>query len=130
MSGIFLNPDRSAFGALTRSGSNRRAPSLTIAASFVLLVACLYLAQAVLIPIALAILLTFVLGPATTALQRAGLGRATSVALVMVFVVCLLGAVGWIVAGQITTLAAELPKYRHNIIQKVRDLRSMGRAAL
>jgi predicted PurR-regulated permease PerM len=47
----------------------------------------------------------------------------------MVFVVCLLGAVGWIVAGQLTTLAAELPKYRHNIIQKVRDLRSMGKGS-
>jgi predicted PurR-regulated permease PerM len=30
-------------------------------------------------------------------------------------------------AGQITTLAAELPKYRNNIIQKVRYLRSMGK---
>jgi predicted PurR-regulated permease PerM len=126
LAGIFVNPDRSAFDALTRPDN---APSLTVAAGFVLLVACLYWAQAVLIPIALAILLTFVLGPATTALQRAGLGRATSVALVMVFVVCLLGAVGWIVAGQITTLAAELPKYRHNIIQKVRDLRSMGKGS-
>jgi predicted PurR-regulated permease PerM len=65
----------------------------------------------------------------TTALQRAGLGRAPSLALVMVFVVCLLGAVGWIVAGQLTTLAAELPKYRHNIVQKVRDLRSMGKGS-
>jgi predicted PurR-regulated permease PerM len=126
MYGIFVNRDRIALGALT---GNRGVPSLTVAAGFVLLVACLYLAQAVLIPIALAILLTFVLGPVTTALQRAGLGRAPSVALVMVFVVCLLGAVGWIVAGQLTTLAAELPKYRHNIVQKVRDLRSMGKGS-
>jgi len=77
-----------------------------------MLVACLYRARAVLIPIALAILLTFVLEPVTTALQRAGLSRAPSAILVMVFAVCLLGAVGWIVPGQLTTLAAELPKYR------------------
>jgi predicted PurR-regulated permease PerM len=59
MYGILVNPDRSALGTLT---GNRGVPSLTVAASFVLLVACLYWAQAVLIPIALAILLTFVLG--------------------------------------------------------------------
>jgi predicted PurR-regulated permease PerM len=121
-----LNPDRSAFDALTRPGN---APSLTVAASFVLLVACLYWAQAVLVPIALAILLTFVLGPVMTALQRAGLGRAPSVVVVIVLTLCLLGAIGWIVAGQVTSLAAELPKYRNNIIQKVRYLRSMGKGS-
>src|SRR5687767_11241698 len=119
-----VNPDRSAFDALMRPGN---APSLAVAASFVLLVACLYWAQSVLVPIALAILLTFVLGPVMTALQRAGLGRAPSVVVVIVLTVCLLGAIGWIVAGQVTSLAAELPKYRNNIIQKVRYLRSMGK---
>jgi predicted PurR-regulated permease PerM len=102
-------------------------PSLTTGLGFVLLVTSLYWAQAVLIPVALAILLTFVLNPVTTALQQAGLGRAPSVVVVIVLTVCLLGAMGWIVAAQVTSLAAEMPKYRANIIQKVRDLRSMGK---
>jgi predicted PurR-regulated permease PerM len=63
----------------------------------------------------------------TTSLQQAGLGRAPSVTVVIVLTLCLLGAMGWIVAAQVTSLAAELPKYRANIIQEVRDLRRMGK---
>jgi predicted PurR-regulated permease PerM len=121
-----VNPDRSAFDDRASSGGPR-ARSLTIGLGFFLLVASLYWAQAVLIPVALAILLTFVLNPVTTALQQAGLGRAPSVVVVIVLTLCLLGAMGWIVTAQVTSLAAELPKYRANIIQKVRDLRRMGK---
>jgi predicted PurR-regulated permease PerM len=121
-----VTADRSSFEALTRR-ANSSLPSLPVAASFVLLIACLYWAQAVLIPIALAILLTFVLSPVTTALQQAGLGRAPSVLVVIMLTACLLGAMSWIVYGQVTSLAAELPKYRTNIIQKVRHLRSLGK---
>jgi predicted PurR-regulated permease PerM len=122
-----VNPDRSAFDDRASSGGPR-ARSLTIGLGFFLLVASLYWAQAVLIPVALAILLTFVLNPVTTALQQAGLGRAPSVVVVIVLTLCLLGAMGWIVTAQVTSLAAELPKYRANIIQNVRDLRRMGKA--
>ena len=43
----------------TSGSSNEALPSLIVFASFVLVIACLYWAQAVLIPVALSIMLTF-----------------------------------------------------------------------
>jgi predicted PurR-regulated permease PerM len=95
-------PSASADGT---SRGRRRLPSLTIALIFVLVIAALYWAQAILIPFALAILLTFLLSPATIALQQTGLGRVPSVALVIVLTFCLLGTIGWVAAAQLTSLA-------------------------
>ena len=121
-----MNRDRRASHTPWERASDRLS-SVTITVIFVLIIASLYWAQALLIPVALAILLTFVLSPAAIALQQIGLGRVPSVALVIVLTFCLLAAIGWVAASQVTSLAAELPKYRHNITQKVRDLRSIGK---
>jgi predicted PurR-regulated permease PerM len=106
---------------------NRGLRSVTIAAAFVLVVTALYWAQAVLIPFALTILLTFLLGPLVSALQRAGLGRGPAVAVVILLTLFVLTTIGWITAAQIMSLAGELPSYRHNIRQKIRDFRGMGK---
>jgi len=100
-----------------------------IGASLVLVIACLYWAQAVLIPIALSILLTFVLSPVVGALERLRLGRIPSVILVAVLAFSLLGGIGWGIAPQITSLANDLPKYTKNIKQKIGDLRRAGKEA-
>ena len=114
----------------TAERRQRRLPSLTITVISALIVAALYFAQAVLIPFALAVLLTFLLSPAVSYLQQLRLSRGAAVALVIVLVFCALGGAGWIVTSQIGTLAAELPKYRHNIVEKVRYVRSMGKGGV
>jgi predicted PurR-regulated permease PerM len=101
--------------------------SLIVLVGFVLVIACLYWAQAVLIPVALAILLTFLLGPLVSALQQTGLGRAPAVGVVILVTLVVLTSIGWVAAAQVRSLAAELPKYRHNIREKVRDLRGIGK---
>ena len=98
-------------------------PALIGIAIFVLIVASLYWAQAVLIPVALAILLTFLLNPVAAALERIGLGRLSSVMLVAVLTFSLLGGIGWIVTLQFGSLANELPKYTGNLRQKIADVR-------
>jgi predicted PurR-regulated permease PerM len=108
----------------------RRLPLLTICVISALVIAALSFAQAVLIPFAFAVLLTFLLSPAVGVLQQTGLNRGSSVALVIVLTFCLLGGAGWILTSQIATLAAELPKYRHNIMEKVRYVRSMGKGGV
>ena len=60
----------------------------------VVVVTCLYWAQAIFIPLALSIFLTFVLGPVVMAFQRRGLGRLPSVLLVVVLAGLALGAAG------------------------------------
>ena len=102
-------------------------PSLIAVATFVLIVASLYWAQAVLLPVALAILLTFLLSPLAAALERLALGRLASVILVVVLTFSLLGGIGWIVTLQFGSLANELPKYTVNIKQKIADVRGAGK---
>jgi predicted PurR-regulated permease PerM len=113
--------------AANYSGPGQRLPAPIIAFGIVLTIACLYWAQAVLIPFALTILLTFLLGPLVSLLQRRGLGRGGAVAVVIFLTLVVLTTIGWVAFAQITSLAGELPKYRHNITQIIRDLRGMGR---
>jgi predicted PurR-regulated permease PerM len=101
---------------------NRRLQPWLTFAGCVLVVAVLYWAQAVLIPLAFAILLTFVLTPPVAYLQR-WLGRVPAVLLVVALVFTALGVAAWAVATQASLLAADLPQYRHNIRQKIADIR-------
>ena len=120
---------RGAFNVDTiREGG--RVKSLVTAAIVVIVVASLYWAQAVLIPFALAVLLSFLLSPMINGLQHVGLGRLPSVAVVILLALALLTLIGWITMSQITSLAEELPKYRQNIRQKIRDLRDIGKGGV
>jgi len=111
----------------TSSRSTGTLPSLIAFGSFVLIIACLYWAQAVLIPIALAIMLTFLLSPVAGALERIGLGRLPSVIIIVVVTFSLLATIGWAVTIEFTSLGNELPKYTGNIRQKISDVRGAGK---
>jgi predicted PurR-regulated permease PerM len=112
-------------------GSSGHSPatlsSLITVATGILIIASLYWAQALLIPVALAMLLTFLLSPVAGALERLALGRIVSVILVVVLAFSLLGGIGWVVSRQFASLANELPKYTVNIRQKIADVRGAGK---
>ena len=119
-----------------RAGTNLRGtsgsgsgtlPSLIAFGNVVLIIASLYWAQTFLIPVALSILLTFLLSPVAGALERIGLGRLPSVILIVVLTFSLLGGIGWIVTLQFASLGNELPTYRMNIRQKIADVRDVGK---
>ena len=93
-------------------------PSFFLLPTVVLIIASLYWAQAVLIPVAVSILLTFLLTPVADSLERLGLGRVFSVILIVILAFSFLAAVGWIVTLQLTSVANELPTYRQNIETK------------
>jgi predicted PurR-regulated permease PerM len=92
-----------------------------------LVVGGLYWLQAVLIPIALAVLLTFLLSPVVGALQRRGLGRVPAVLVTVVLALSVLGGIGWTLTRQLVTLANELPRYSLNIHQRITDLRGASK---
>ena len=104
----------------------RRLVLLTGTVVGVVLVATLYWARLVLIPVALAIFLTFLLTPAVKAFQKRGLGRIPSVIAVVVLTGLFLGGLGWLVAWQTTRLLDDLPTYAANIKDKVKTLRKLG----
>ena len=88
-----------------------------IGAFIIPIVTALYLAQAVFIPIAVALLLSFVLGPLVRALQRTGLGstrggRVVSVVLIVIFVSLVLGGISYVVARTLDPLIKR-PFRRH-----------------
>ncbi|HXH12952.1 MAG TPA: AI-2E family transporter [Alphaproteobacteria bacterium] len=108
----------------------RKLPLLYVLASFALVVACLYWAKTVLIPIAVAIVLTFLLNPVVSMLQHRGLPRTPAVLLIVILAFSMVGAIGWAVMRQLTTLAYELPFYQENLRQKVIDLRELGKGGV
>lgn len=98
---------------------------LTTLAVSVVIVAALYFGREVLIPITLAVLLSFVLAPLVDLFRRLHLGRTPSVLLsVMVAIGIILALVG-VVGMQLATVATDLPHYQATIRQKVDTLRSL-----
>jgi predicted PurR-regulated permease PerM len=95
---------------------------LIVVGTLVLIVASMYWARPVLIPVALAMLLTFLLSPLYSALQRLGLGRVVSVALLAVMTFSLIGVIGWAVSVQVKEIANNLPSYQDNINKRIEDL--------
>jgi predicted PurR-regulated permease PerM len=92
----------------------------------VLVAATLYWAQKVVIPLTLAVLLTFILGPLVALLQRRGLPRVPSVLLVVLLALLVVAALGTGLTLQARRLAGELPQYKDNIAHKVAGVRGLG----
>jgi predicted PurR-regulated permease PerM len=91
--------------------------------SFALIVATLFWLREIFIPLALAILLTFLLAPVARRLERWGLGRALAVILAVLCAGLVVGAVGYTFTGQLADLAGQLPKYRATISKKLEAIR-------
>jgi predicted PurR-regulated permease PerM len=90
----------------------------------VVVVACLALAKAVILPAAVAILLAFILNPFVSALDRRGIPRVPSVFLVVILVGALVGSLGWILASQMVQFLNQLPSYQGNVTHRVEQLRA------
>lgn len=93
----------------------------------------LYFAREILIPLALALTLNFLLTPAVSFLQKLHLGRIAAVLLVVLISIIGVAGVGWVVTTQLLDVANELPKYRVNIHNKIAAIHSpssgiLGRA--
>jgi predicted PurR-regulated permease PerM len=99
----------------------RRPPSsLFTLAAIVTAVAALHLAREILLPLALATLVSFLLAPLSERLERWGVRRIPSVLAVVSVAFAVLGILGWIVASQLVDLSGNMEKYRANILAKVR----------
>lgn len=85
-------------------------------------VAALYVAQDVLIPITLAVLLSFVLGPLVDRLQRIGLWRAPAVCLTVLAALGVLALLATLIGSQAASLAGDAPRYAQTIEQKVQGV--------
>jgi predicted PurR-regulated permease PerM len=87
-----------------------------------IVVAAIYFGRPVLVPLALAILLAFALAPIVSFLEGLHVGRAISVALASLFALAVIGALVLFIGTQLANLAADLPRYQHNISGKIHAL--------
>ena len=85
-------------------------------------IAVLYFARAILIPVALAMTLNFLLAPAVIYLHRFRLRRVSAVIIVVVVAASIVGGIGWVVASQLVHMAEQLPDYRVNLHTKLATL--------
>ncbi len=100
-----------------QEGSIVRVACSLIIVSFVL--AVLYLGRVILEPLAIAVLLAFVLSPPIRRLRGLFLGRVTSVIAVVVLALAIIGVLGFVMETQVARLAGEIPKYQHNLQEKI-----------
>lgn len=90
----------------------------------------LYLAREIFVPLALALLLAFLLEPLARRLELCRLGRTASVLLAILAVAIAGGAVVLVVSKQLSELTANLPQYKINIHKRIQEIREskVGRA--
>lgn len=85
------------------------------------IVLALYFGREILVPLALAALMTFMLAPLVTRLQR-WLGRVGAVLVVVAMLFAVTGATGWVLTRQAVDLVNKLPDYEVNIRTKLRAI--------
>jgi predicted PurR-regulated permease PerM len=98
--------------------------------SAALAVAALYWGQRILIPLALAVLLSLVLSPLVSRLERRGVRRTVAVLLVVGAAFAALGLAGWAIASQATAMIDDLPRHKEDVRQKIADLQGAGKRGL
>jgi predicted PurR-regulated permease PerM len=95
---------------------------LTLIAIVVVIVG-LYFGRQVLIPLALAVVLAFLLTPVVGWLEKCRLGRVPAVLLVLALAFALVSSLGWVVTGQLMDIVDQFPSYKSNIHDKIQSLR-------
>jgi predicted PurR-regulated permease PerM len=89
----------------------------------VIVVAALYFGREVFVPMALAVLLSFALGPPVQLLRRCHINRVIAVIAVVVLAFVVILGVGAVIGSQFAHLAENLPGYQTNITEKIHSLR-------
>ena len=102
--------------------SQRKSPmNHPVVVTFLILavIGAMSVAAEVLKPLALAVLLSFALGPLAGFLERHRVPRAIAVILTVVLAVASLSGISYVVVRQLSSLAYELPDYQQEIQKKV-----------
>ena len=93
------------------------------------IVTALYFGREVLLPMALAVLLSFVLAPPVRLLQRLYLPRFAAVTIVVLLAFGVIFGLGTLMFAQISQLAGDLPRYQSNLGEKIQTLRGATTAS-
>jgi predicted PurR-regulated permease PerM len=100
--------------------------TLTTLAAITVVCAILYVAKDLFLPLALGMLIAFVLTPVVNALRRRGLRDMPAVVLTVLAAGALVAAFVLILAYQVSQIGAKLPQYQGNVLTKVDSLLQAG----
>ena len=92
----------------------------------VVIVAALYVAREVLIPLTLAVLLSFMLGPVVAFLRRIHLPRALAVLVAVIAALSIVVLLGIAIGAQVAQLTNDIPRYAATVENKVSAVRDMA----
>jgi predicted PurR-regulated permease PerM len=119
-------PDEAGGAAKIAPASAPELRTLAGVAVGTLVIAALYFGQEVLIPITLAVMLSFVLSPVVNLLQRLRLWRAPAVMLTVLAALGILGLFGTLIGSQAASLTANAPQYAQTIQAKVEKVQGFA----
>ena len=105
--------------------THRRGTALINMAVAALIVAALFFGREIFVPVALAVLLSFVLAPFVRRLQSLRIPRTASVLVVVFFGFAIIFSLGGLMVSEATHLAAKLPGYQRTLSDKVESLRGL-----
>jgi predicted PurR-regulated permease PerM len=115
---------------MTKLSVSQKGSGVRTAAILVAVIAILYVARGILIPLVFAIVLALVLSPAVALLQKLRLGRFPSVLLIMAISIAVAGGVGWVIFNELVEVVNDLPSYQQNIHNKIEAMRTPGKGAV
>jgi predicted PurR-regulated permease PerM len=102
------------------------ATSLDLLQGAILIVAVLYVASDLLIPLVFSVLLSFVLAPLVRALRRVRLPRLPAVLLTALLACAVVLGAAVLIGQQVSSLAQNLPTYQSTISRKLEGLQASG----
>jgi predicted PurR-regulated permease PerM len=111
------------------SGSDSRVALLQGLMIGAIVIGALYIGREVLLPLALAILLSFVLTPLLLLLRKIKVPRVPAVIVVVTLAFAIIFALGWMLSHQVAQLASDLPRYQHVLAGKISALRKSAESS-
>jgi predicted PurR-regulated permease PerM len=115
---------------LLRSSTSTASSKSSIFIALALAIATLYFGRQIFVPLALSLVLSFLLTPLVGLLERARFGRVPAVLVALIFCFALTAGTAWEVAGQLLDITGHIRDYKTNLEQTIRSLRPPASGAL
>jgi predicted PurR-regulated permease PerM len=115
---------------MSPASGSRKDSHLSAIVTGVVIVGALYLAKVVFIPLALALLLSFLLTPVVSLLERIKLPRGVAIFVVMGSLCAVIGLLGWKTSSQFVDLTTQLPAYKSALLDKIHRLKGPSSQSL
>ncbi len=112
------------------SHSGENSSNLPSIVTVVVCIAALYFGREVLVPITVAILLTVLLSPIASRLEKVHLGKSLSALTVWFAALILIAFVGWLVVNQGLHMVTQIPTYSDTISKKIQSIQGAKKSSL